>query len=115
MVLLENESFLTELTWMFRKARNSGSVTVTMKSVSYMLLLDDGRTKPTPRDGKKPFPEPSEYMCLMRATLRNKKISTVVHPKEVNKFQQAYCNLLKGNLDGLKKLKKTKTKAKATQ
>ncbi|KDR24161.1 signal recognition particle 14 kDa protein isoform X2 [Zootermopsis nevadensis] len=108
MVLLENESFLTELTWMFRKARNSGSVTVTMKRY-------DGRTKPTPRDGKKPFPEPSEYMCLMRATLRNKKISTVVHPKEVNKFQQAYCNLLKGNLDGLKKLKKTKTKAKATQ
>lgn len=43
-----------------------------------MLLLDDGRTKPTPRDGKKPLPEPSEYMCLMRATLRNKKISTVV-------------------------------------
>jgi hypothetical protein len=38
-----------------------------------------------------------------------------VHPKDVNKFQQAYCNLLKGNLDGLKKLKKTKTKAKATQ
>ena len=38
-----------------------------------------------------------------------------VHPKDVNKFQQAYCSLLKGNLDGLKKLKKTKTKAKATQ
>jgi hypothetical protein len=38
-----------------------------------------------------------------------------VHPKDVNKFQQAYCNLLKGNVDGLKKLKKTKTKAKATQ
>jgi hypothetical protein len=38
-----------------------------------------------------------------------------VHPKDVNKFQQAYCNLLKGNLDGLKKLKKTKTKTKATQ
>jgi len=38
-----------------------------------------------------------------------------VHPKDVNKFQQAYSSMLKGNLDGLKKLKKTKTKAKATQ
>jgi hypothetical protein len=37
-----------------------------------------------------------------------------VHPKDVNRFQQAYCNVLKGNMDGLKKLKKTKTKAKAT-
>lgn len=93
---------------MFRKARSQGSVTLTMKRY-------DGRTKPTPREGRKPLPEPSEYMCLVRATLKNKKISTVVHPKDVNKFQQAYCNLLKGNLDGLKKLKKTKTKAKATQ
>lgn len=41
-------------------------------------LLDDGRTKPKPREGRKPLPEPSEYMCLMRATLRKKKISTVV-------------------------------------
>ncbi|PSN43885.1 Signal recognition particle 14 kDa protein [Blattella germanica] len=108
MVLLENEVFLSELTRMFQRSRNHGSVTLTMKRY-------DGRTKPTPREGRKPLPEPTEYMCLMRATLRNKKITTVVHPKDVNKFQQAYCNLLKGNLDGLKKLKKTKTKAKATQ
>jgi signal recognition particle subunit SRP14 len=93
---------------MFRKARNQGSVTLTMKRY-------DGRTKPTPREGRKPLPEPSEYMCLIRAGLKNKKISTVVHPKDVNKFQQAYSSMLKGNLDGLKKLKKTKTKAKATQ
>lgn len=108
MVLLENEVFLSELTRMFRRARSHGSVILTMKRY-------DGRTKPTPREGRKPLPEPSEYMCLIRATLRTQKISTVVHPKDVNKFQQAYCNLLKGNLDGLKKLKKTKTKAKATQ
>ncbi|XP_046987244.1 signal recognition particle 14 kDa protein [Schistocerca americana] len=108
MVLLENEVFLTELTRMFQRARNSGAVVMVMKRY-------DGRTKPHPAKGKKPLPEPTEFMCLMRATLKNKKISTVIHPKDVNKFQQAYCNLLRGNLDGLKKLKKTKTKAKATQ
>lgn len=50
----------------------------------------------------------------MRATFKNEKISTVVHAKDVNKFQLAYCNLLKSNMDGLKRQKKQKTK-KATQ
>ena len=38
-----------------------------------------------------------------------------VPPKDVNKFQMAYSSLLKGNLDGLKKTKKVKSKSKATQ
>lgn len=38
-----------------------------------------------------------------------------VQGRDVNKFQLAYCNLLKGNLDGLKKLKKSKAKSKAAQ
>ena len=37
-----------------------------------------------------------------------------VHQRDVNKFQLAYCNLLKSNMDGLKRQKKTKLK-KATQ
>jgi len=41
-------------------------------------------------------------------------MGTVVHQRDVNKFQLAYCNLLKSNMDGLKRQKKTKLK-KATQ
>lgn len=108
MVLLGNDSFLSELTILFQKARNKGSVVLTMKRY-------DGYTKPVPRKGNPPRPDPTEYLCLIRACLRGHKISTVIHPKDVNKFQQAYCNLLKGNTDGLKKLKKTKVKRKATQ
>ena len=37
---------------------------------------DDGRTKPPPRKGT--APDPTEYKCLVRASLGNKKISTVV-------------------------------------
>ena len=48
-------------------------------------------------------------MCLMRAVFKNEKISTVVHAKDVNKFQLAYCNLLKSNMDGLKRQKKQKS------
>lgn len=108
MVLLENDTFLTELTKMFQKARNSGTVTLTMKRY-------DGRTKPKPRKGT--IADPTEYKCLVRASLGNKKLSTVISQKDVNKVQMAYCNLLKGNMDGLKKRdKKTgKSKVKATQ
>jgi len=124
MVLLENDLFLSKLTLMFDKSRSKGHVSICMKRY-------DGRTKPIPktRPAKKkgvkqlnpkippasaPHPEPSEYMCLVRAVFKNEKISTVIHSKEVNKFQLAYCNLLKSNMDGLKRQKKQKTK-KATQ
>lgn len=75
----------------------------------------DGYNRPKPRPGRRPLPEPQENLCLIRAKLRSKKIATVVHQKDINKFQVAYSSLLKGNLDGLKKLKKPKTKAKAEQ
>ncbi|XP_062616120.1 signal recognition particle 14 kDa protein-like [Saccostrea cucullata] len=110
MVLLENDTFLTELTKLFQKGRTSGSISLTMKRY-------DGRTKPEPRKGS--LPEPHEYKCLLRATLGNKKLSTVINQKDVNKFQLAYANLLKGNMDGLKKKDKkaaaAKSKSKATQ
>ncbi|CAG9766543.1 unnamed protein product [Ceutorhynchus assimilis] len=105
MVLLENETFLSELTRLFQKARLDGSVTMTFKRY-------DGRTRPIPREDKPPLPEATEHMCLVRAKFRSKKIATVIHQKDVNKFQVAYSSLLKGNLDGLKKLKKPKTKTK---
>ncbi|XP_063981843.1 signal recognition particle 14 kDa protein [Diachasmimorpha longicaudata] len=108
MVLLENDTFLSELTKLFDKSRLSGSVMLTIKRYN-------GHNKPVPREGKPPLPKPSEYLCLVRATLRSKKISTVIHSKDVNKFQQAYWNLLKSNINGLKKLKKVKSaKPKAT-
>jgi signal recognition particle subunit SRP14 len=106
MVLLENDSFLTELTKLFQKARQSGSVTMIFKRY-------DGQDRPVPREGKPPLPIPQEHLCLVRAKSRTKKIATVIHQKDINKFQVAYSSLLKGNLDGLKKLKKSKTKTKA--
>lgn len=111
MVFLENDSFLNELTGLYLKSKSSGTVALTMKRY-------DGRNKPTPRKGRPTPPEPSEYKCLIRATLGNKKISTVIHQKDVNKFSLAYANVLKANMDGLKKKAKggakSKSKTKAT-
>ncbi|KAH0948105.1 hypothetical protein HN011_011098 [Eciton burchellii] len=102
MVLLENDTFLAELTKLFDKSRLSGSVILTIKRFN-------GYNKPIPRKGRPTLPTPTEYLCLVRASLRSRKISTVIHSKDVNKFQQAYWNLLKTNISGLKKLKKIKS------
>ncbi|KAG0421796.1 hypothetical protein HPB47_002335 [Ixodes persulcatus] len=78
----------------------------------------DGRVKPRPRAEKlaaNPIQPPAEYKCLLRAHGGPKKISTVINAKDVNRFQLAYANLLKGNIDGLKKKDKKKSTAKATQ
>ncbi|VDD74345.1 unnamed protein product [Mesocestoides corti] len=67
--------------------------------------LDDGKTKPTPRkNSKQPESQATtENSCLMRVALGNKKIATVVHQKDINRFNQAYANVIKANIDGLKK------------
>ncbi|CAH0747330.1 unnamed protein product [Bemisia tabaci] len=106
MVLLENDVFLTHLKEMFAKSRQKGTVQLTMKRY-------DGRTKPRPKNPDKELPEPSEHLCLIRAVHKSKKLSTVVHSKDVNKFQLAYCSLLKTSFDGLQKRSK-KSKSKAT-
>jgi len=117
MVLLENDNFLSELTRMFVRGREKGSIVLTMKKY-------DGRDKPKPRKTKSARPggaaasssseSVSEYKCLLRAQLSSKKISTVVSSKDVNKFVLAYNSLLKGNMDGLKKREKSKEKKKAS-
>ncbi|CAB3977357.1 Signal recognition particle 14 kDa [Paramuricea clavata] len=116
MVLLENEAFLTRLTYLYNKTRTSGTVWITMKAYN-------GRTKPIPRRKKKDKNallemEGSESKCLIRATNGKKKISTVINSKDVNRFQQAYTSVLKGCLDNLKKRERKTAKskkAKATQ
>ncbi|XP_041070380.1 signal recognition particle 14 kDa protein isoform X1 [Carcharodon carcharias] len=80
MVLLESDSFLTELTRLFQKCRTSGSIYLTMKKY-------DGRTKPVPRKGNPDTFDPADNKCLLRATDGKKKISTVISSKEVNRFQ----------------------------
>ncbi|XP_022085994.1 signal recognition particle 14 kDa protein-like [Acanthaster planci] len=106
MVLLDNDTFLTELTRLFQKTRTSGSINITMKQYY-------GQTKPQPRHTKRTLiSEHSEHKCLFRATNGKKKLSTVISSKDVTKFQMAYANVLKANMDNLKKRGKRDAKAK---
>ncbi|KAI8487676.1 RNA-binding signal recognition particle subunit srp14 [Branchiostoma belcheri] len=96
MVHLENEAFLSELTRLFQKSRTAGAVYITMKQYN-------GQTKPkTTKPKTELVTEPAEHMCLIRATRGNKKITTV-----------AYSNIIKANMDGLKKRDRKGTKAKS--
>ena len=129
-MLLDGDHFISKLTLMFDKSRTNGHVQITMKRY-------DGRSKPISKSNSKKdckgkvfgkgskssndlksksdstSNESGEYMCLIRAVCRKEKISCVVHARDVNRFQITYCNLLKSNMDGLKRQKKQKTK-KAT-
>ena len=69
MVLMENDAFLTELTKLFERTRERGTVTCVMK------IVKEGQNKPTPKGEKRPEPTLEEvrapgsgYGVLVRAT-----------------------------------------------
>lgn len=91
MVRLESGKFLTELNRLYDSTRDKGSIFVTMK-----------RTNEKSRKGKQK--NQGEYKCLVRATDgNNKKISTIVPIKELDKFKDSFGTILRAKMDGLKK------------
>lgn len=46
-----------------------------MTSHIAFVNADNGHDRPVPREGRPPLTEPEEYMCLMRATCKSKKVS----------------------------------------
>lgn len=86
----------------------------TLKSDCFCSFLDDGNDRPKPREGRPPLPVPEQYRCLVRAQSKSKKLSTIVNQSDVPKIMEGYAKLMKASMDGLKKVKKIKNKAKAT-
>jgi len=99
---LENDPFLTELTKLFKKTQQTGSIFITMKR----FVVSDVK--------KKGGSEKGEAACLVRVTgPGNVKLSTVLKSKDVVRFQREYSTLMKAHMDGLKKReKKSKSKTK---
>eukprot|EP00128_Syssomonas_multiformis_P001539 Colp12_sorted_trinity150504_noHs@1383 len=106
---LDIDEFLLELHRLFANTKTSGNVSITMKKFS-----GAGTQK---RDKAAMASEPEEGpKTLIRAATSKKKISTLVSAKNLAKFHSSYTNILKANMDSLKKPKRTKTtKPKATQ
>ncbi|KAL7085870.1 hypothetical protein ACP275_14G304100 [Erythranthe tilingii] len=105
MVRLQPDPFLNELTNMFERTTEKGSVWVTLKHSS-----DKSKLK---RDKMKTAGEKIEYKCLVRATDGKKTISTMVGLKDHQRFQSSYATILKTRMTALKK-RERKDKRKAT-
>ncbi|CAH9090362.1 unnamed protein product [Cuscuta epithymum] len=95
MVRLQPDPFLNELTSMFERTMEKGSVWVTLKHSS-----DKSKAQ---RNKLKTSGEKIEYKCLIRATDGKKNISTMVGPKDHQRFQASYAILLKARMTALKK------------
>ncbi|KAJ8534711.1 hypothetical protein K7X08_016439 [Anisodus acutangulus] len=104
MVRLQTDPFLSELTNMFERTTEHGSVWVTLKHSS-----DKSKVQ---RNKMKTAGENIEFKCLIRATDGKKNISTMVGAKDHQRFQASYAILLKARLTALKK-RERKDKRKA--
>ncbi|KAL6183662.1 PREDICTED: signal recognition particle 14 kDa protein [Fragaria vesca subsp. vesca] len=106
MVLLQPDPFLNELTSMFEKSTEKGSVWVTFKRSSLKSKVQ--------RNKMKTAGQAIDYRCLIRATYGNKTISTSVGAKEHQRFQASYATVLKAHMTALKK-RERKDKKKAAE
>ncbi|GMH30678.1 hypothetical protein Nepgr_032521 [Nepenthes gracilis] len=92
---LHPDSFLNELTAMFERSVEKGSVWVTFKRSSLKSKAQ--------RNKMGAAGEPIEYRCLVRATDGKKKISASVGAKDHQRFQASYATILKAHMTALKK------------
>ncbi|XP_057957192.1 signal recognition particle 14 kDa protein [Malania oleifera] len=106
MVLLQPDPFLNELTSMFERSTEKGSVWVTLKRSS---LKSKAKRNKMVTSG-----ETIEYRCLVRATDGKKTISTSVGAKDHQRFQASYATILKAHMTALKK-RERKDKKKAAE
>uniref|UniRef100_A0A0N4ZPE5 Signal recognition particle 14 kDa protein n=1 Tax=Parastrongyloides trichosuri TaxID=131310 RepID=A0A0N4ZPE5_PARTI len=98
MVLLDNDAFIVKLSDLMMKTRLGGPSIVNLTIKQY-----DGRTKPRSHDPAKALLEPKKKLCLFRATIGSKKISTVVEPENVERFHETYASVVRGNANSLQK------------
>ncbi|KMT15855.1 hypothetical protein BVRB_3g058220 [Beta vulgaris subsp. vulgaris] len=101
---LNSDSFLNELTAMYERSTEKGSVWVTLKRSSMKAKVHINKMKTAG--------ETIDYRCLIRATDGKKTISTTVGPKEHQRFQASYATILKAHMTSLKK-RERKDKRKA--
>lgn len=118
-MLQNQDSFLFELSRLFEIGRSQNKlVTISMKPYDGRTGRNPRKPNDKPKSNKpgiqqkprkkqtheRPQPaQPAEFKCLLRARVGTKKFSFAIASKDMDKFQQSYSNLVKGNIYGLKK------------
>ncbi|KAG0088927.1 RNA-binding signal recognition particle subunit srp14 [Podila epicladia] len=113
-MLVDNDKFLTGLAKTFEGSKDSKSVYLTMKRYTYSTKktradaaaaesASGDSVMTTANDADK------EYPTLVRLECGNlKKISTLVQPQDLDRFMVQYTNIIKINMDSLKKKERKK-------
>ncbi|KAK2992352.1 hypothetical protein RJ640_016806, partial [Escallonia rubra] len=104
-VRLQPDPFLSELTNMFERSTEKGSVWITLKRSS-----DKSKVQ---RNKMATAGLAIDYKCLVRATDGKKTIATLVGGKDHQRFQASYATILKARMTALKK-RERKEKRKTT-
>ncbi|KAG6919094.1 hypothetical protein DXG01_009347 [Tephrocybe rancida] len=106
MQLVDNDTFLSQLTSLFNDTKEKGTIWLTHKRLEY--------------DGKDTImgdvEDTREYPCLLRVTDGgNTKFSTQVEPGQLMKFHAAYGALVKASMTTLRKRDKKREKIRSEQ
>ncbi|KIP03908.1 hypothetical protein PHLGIDRAFT_94205 [Phlebiopsis gigantea 11061_1 CR5-6] len=104
MQLVDHDTFFKQLAALFENSKDSGSVWLTHKRLTY----DGGDTSMPAAD---PSDDTSEYPCLVRVT-NGKEInfSTRVEPGQLEAFHVVYGSLLKASMTSMRKRDKKREK-----
>ncbi|KAG6419889.1 hypothetical protein SASPL_116401 [Salvia splendens] len=102
MVRLQPDPFLNELTNMFERTTEKGSLLEIESGLLLPLIPASDKSK-VKRNKMKTAGEKIEFKCLIRATDGKKTISTMVGPKDHQRFQSSYATILKARMTALKK------------
>ncbi|KAG5638925.1 hypothetical protein H0H81_008694 [Sphagnurus paluster] len=106
MQLVDNDTFLSQLTELFNDSKDKGTIWLTHKRLHY-----DGEDV-TMKSGT----DSREYPCLLRVSDgRSKKFSTEIESGQLQKFHAAYGALLKGSMTTLRKRDKKRDKTRSEQ
>ncbi|CAL1694695.1 unnamed protein product [Somion occarium] len=105
MQLVDNDTFFKQLAALFEATKNTGSIWLTHKRLTY-----DGE------DARMATDDAAEYPCLVRATNGKEiKISTRVEPGGLDQFHSKYGTLLKTSMTSLRKRDKKREKQRAEE
>ncbi|KAJ3412510.1 RNA-binding signal recognition particle subunit srp14 [Chytridiales sp. JEL 0842] len=118
-MLHSNVQFLAQLAKLFESSKDKGTVYITYKRYNYAIKRQNiaaRKLEPKPTPPAKPSPplptDPSAdenvYPCLVRAVSGKSKISTLVEPKDLAKFQEGCGNVFRVHMDSLKKKERVK-------
>ncbi|KAI0713120.1 signal recognition particle, SRP9/SRP14 subunit [Cerioporus squamosus] len=105
MQLVDNETFLKQVSTLFESSSKSGSIWLTHKR----LLHEGGDAHMSSEDDAD-----KEYPCLVRVTDgKEAMFSTLVQPADLEKFHAAYGTILKSSMGTLRKRDKKREKQRA--